>query len=334
MTRNLARHTHRLAVLTGVILLVSLMGIVYPPGPVHASHLATPVGPFQWSVEFFGNADLSGSPAFTWQQYFVGGNWGTGSPGPGVPVNYFSARWSTNANLTGGTYRLTFVADDCVRLYVDNQVKLNTFDQPRPGETLSVQLSLGAGNHWVQIEFRENTKTAYLFFTWELLAVAPPTPGPAPTSAPPSPTPGPPVGWVNTTGLNVHSGPDYSNSVILLAFQNWQMTLLGRNATSTWLKVQAPDGKIGWVETSHITTSYPIARLPIADGTQPVQPVKTITTVVTSGYPEGVRTHVVQRGETLFRIALRYGVDMYTLARVNGIVNLNLIFAGQVLVIP
>jgi hypothetical protein len=328
MAHHAVRHTYRLAVLTGVILLASLIGIVYPPGPVHASNPAAPVGPFPWNVEFFSNADLTGSPVFTWQQYFVGGNWGTGSPGPGVPVNYFSARWSTNAYLTGGTYRLTFVADDCVRLYIDNQVKLNTFDQPRPGETVSVQLSIGTGNHWVQIEFRENTKTAYLFFTWELLAVAPPpTPAPAPTTAPL----GPAIGWVNTTGLNVHSGPDYSSSIVLVAFQNWQMTLLGRNAASTWLKVQAPDGQIGWVEVSHITTSYPIRRLPVADGSPPAT---TTTTVVSSGYPAGVRTHVVQPGETLFRIALRYGVDMYTLARVNGIVNLNLIFAGQVLIIP
>ena len=45
-------------------------------------------------------------------------------------------------------------------------------------------------------------------------------------------------------------------------------------------------------------------------------------------------THVVQRGETLFRIALRYGVNMYALAGANGIPNINRIYAGQVLRIP
>lgn len=50
--------------------------------------------------------------------------------------------------------------------------------------------------------------------------------------------------------------------------------------------------------------------------------------------PTGPRTHVVQRGETAFRIALRYGVTVEALAARNGIVNPNLIFAGQVLVIP
>lgn len=45
-------------------------------------------------------------------------------------------------------------------------------------------------------------------------------------------------------------------------------------------------------------------------------------------------THVVQSGENLFRIALRYGVDMNTLARVNSISDPKRIFAGQTLVIP
>lgn len=45
-------------------------------------------------------------------------------------------------------------------------------------------------------------------------------------------------------------------------------------------------------------------------------------------------TYTVQRGDTLFRIAQRYGVNMYTLAQVNNIANVNLIYAGQVLKIP
>jgi len=45
-------------------------------------------------------------------------------------------------------------------------------------------------------------------------------------------------------------------------------------------------------------------------------------------------THVVQRGENLFRIALRYGVAYHTLAAVNGITNPNYIYVGQRLVIP
>jgi len=44
--------------------------------------------------------------------------------------------------------------------------------------------------------------------------------------------------------------------------------------------------------------------------------------------------HVVQRGENLYRIALRYGTTVQALATANGIVNTSRIYAGQRLVIP
>jgi LysM repeat protein len=44
--------------------------------------------------------------------------------------------------------------------------------------------------------------------------------------------------------------------------------------------------------------------------------------------------HTVRPGENLYRISLAYGVPMSTIAAANGIVNYNLIFAGQTLCIP
>jgi len=45
-------------------------------------------------------------------------------------------------------------------------------------------------------------------------------------------------------------------------------------------------------------------------------------------------SHTVQPGDTLFRVALTYGVDMNELARANGISDPTRIFVGQVLMIP
>lgn len=44
--------------------------------------------------------------------------------------------------------------------------------------------------------------------------------------------------------------------------------------------------------------------------------------------------YIVQQGDTLFRIAARFGVDMWAIARANGILNLNQIYIGQSLIIP
>ena len=48
----------------------------------------------------------------------------------------------------------------------------------------------------------------------------------------------------------------------------------------------------------------------------------------------GGTIHVVQRGETLFRIAQRYGLAIETLAVANGIANPSNILVGQRLIIP
>jgi LysM repeat protein len=45
-------------------------------------------------------------------------------------------------------------------------------------------------------------------------------------------------------------------------------------------------------------------------------------------------THVVQRGENLFRIALRYGTTVDAIVAANGLADSRLIYAGQRLVIP
>lgn len=51
-------------------------------------------------------------------------------------------------------------------------------------------------------------------------------------------------------------------------------------------------------------------------------------------YAQDGGKHVVQAGENLFRIALRYGVSVDAIARANGITNTAQIAVGQVLVIP
>jgi LysM repeat protein len=50
--------------------------------------------------------------------------------------------------------------------------------------------------------------------------------------------------------------------------------------------------------------------------------------------PSDGGTYVVQRGDTLFRIAVTHGVTVAALAQANGISNPNIIYAGQVLTIP
>jgi LysM repeat protein len=68
---------------------------------------------------------------------------------------------------------------------------------------------------------------------------------------------------------------------------------------------------------------------PVSTSTPTAAPTSTPTAEVS-----GERTHVVQPGENLFRIALHYGMAYQTVAAANGIINPDLIYVGQRLTIP
>lgn len=50
--------------------------------------------------------------------------------------------------------------------------------------------------------------------------------------------------------------------------------------------------------------------------------------------PEAVIMHTVSRGETIFRIAMQYGIDVNEIVKANNIVDPQLIYVGQQLIIP
>ena len=62
-----------------------------------------------------------------------------------------------------------------------------------------------------------------------------------------------------------------------------------------------------------------------------VQPTPAAPPLPSFGYPV---YHVVRYGDNLTRIAVYYGTTVWAIAQVNGIWNPNLIYVGQVLLIP
>jgi LysM repeat protein len=58
-------------------------------------------------------------------------------------------------------------------------------------------------------------------------------------------------------------------------------------------------------------------------------------TLIISGTGAGETvTHIVQPGENLFRISLKYGTTVEAIAAVNGVINPNIVYVGQELTIP
>ncbi|MCB9454144.1 MAG: SH3 domain-containing protein [Anaerolineaceae bacterium] len=128
-----------------------------------------------WTTEFYNNSYLIGPAALTRQDSSVSFDWGTGSPGTGVNSDTFTARFASDPYFEAGTYRFYLLADDQVRLNVGYPFhpQLDTFDNGRVGEILSVDIPLTAGVHHVQVDYREVTGAAYVYVTWVNIATNP-----------------------------------------------------------------------------------------------------------------------------------------------------------------
>lgn len=127
-----------------------------------SSSVSTGVGPTSypdWKGEYYANANLSGSPTFTRNDPSINFDWGAGSPGAGIPADYFSVRWTRTFGFTGGTWRFTTYTDDGVRLWVDGTLVLDKWI-PQAPTTYVVDVPLSAGNHTVVMEYFENTVNA------------------------------------------------------------------------------------------------------------------------------------------------------------------------------
>lgn len=82
------------------------------------------------------------------------------------------------------------------------------------------------------------------------------------------------------------------------------------------------------------TTAVVLTPTPVATPVGTVTPAAVPTATPVPVAPPAETVHIVQPGENLFRIALRYNLTTSVLAAYNGIANPNLIYAGQQIRIP
>lgn len=141
-----------------------------------------------WTGQFYNNPYLLGAPAFSRQDNAIAFNWGGSAPGEGVGADGFSVRWATDVFLPAGTYRFWALADDNVRITVDFSYRplIDTFDTSAVGQLVSADVTLGAGSHHIQVDYREVTGDAYVYVTWANLATNPAGPNFPISPAPPS----------------------------------------------------------------------------------------------------------------------------------------------------
>lgn len=119
-----------------------------------------------WQATFYNNQQLQDPPVYHASYGDINFDWGSGSPNSAVNNDGWSARFGTDVYFPAGTYRFTVLADDSFQLSVDFETVLNTYNAPRPGDTVTVDVPLTAGTHHLQIDYREIVGNAYLKVNW------------------------------------------------------------------------------------------------------------------------------------------------------------------------
>jgi uncharacterized protein YgiM (DUF1202 family) len=209
-----------------------------------------------WTVSYYNNVDMSGSPAVT--QTGIAGvnfNWGSGSPASGVNADRFSARFTSSQSFTGGTYEFIVTADDGVRVYIDGQLVLNQF-VARPVTTDRFTQTLSPGTHSLTVEYFEEGDQASISFQWNLIGggAAFPTAVPVVVTATPSapqPTPLPPIpeGALTATVINARvlltrAMPNVSAPVLARIRRGETYAVVGRDADARWFVLQLSDRQV------------------------------------------------------------------------------------------
>lgn len=147
---------------------------------------------------------------------------------------------------------------------------------------------------------------------------------------------------VNGVRLNMRRGPGEANAVVDVIPSGQYVVMLGRSNDGFWVQVRLASGTVGWVYGGYLKSEAPVASLPIIADSNPDPSEWTPGVSAADGQggftptygTGGPNTYMVQTGDTLFGIALRYGVDPATLAAHNNIADPNYIRIGQVLYIP
>jgi hypothetical protein len=118
-----------------------------------------------WTVEYYDNRHLTGTPSATKTDVAIFHDWKWDSPHRSVYSDDFSVRWSGQRYFHAGCYRFGLFADDGVRLWVDGELLVDEWHDGR-SEHYAPATYLNTGNHQVVVEYYEKDNEAEIRFWW------------------------------------------------------------------------------------------------------------------------------------------------------------------------
>ena len=121
-------------------------------------------------AEYFANPSLSGTPVLTRVDPNLNFVWNNISPGPGVPLENYSVRWTGELTApVDGDYRIGASSDGGYRLYFDNKLLIDDWVQYRErGErTFTTMVHLQAGHTYpIKLEYFRRFRESFARLLW------------------------------------------------------------------------------------------------------------------------------------------------------------------------
>lgn len=119
-----------------------------------------------WRGEYYGNRTLSGSPVFVRYESDIDFDWDDDAPDSRLDNNNFSVRWTSVRHFERGRYRFSAETDDGVRLWVDDHLLIDKWEDRERTRT-SRSMDLDEGPHALRMEYYEHRGEAVARLWWK-----------------------------------------------------------------------------------------------------------------------------------------------------------------------
>lgn len=162
--------------LTIMAVTVAALGVAVGGTPPSASAQGA------WTAQVWNNRDFAGAAVWTGTTGAVNFTWGQGPPvingvtTTGLTDN-FSARFTTSAFFSAGTYRFTVTVDDGARLYVDGALVINDWREAAQRTLQAEHTFTTDGAHTIVVEMFDALYDATIQASWALTSGGGTTPG-------------------------------------------------------------------------------------------------------------------------------------------------------------
>jgi beta-glucosidase len=143
----------------------------YAPGPGRALTRYTAVpGESLDSLrgEYFDNIKLEGAPRVARPDEKIDFHWTFNPPAPGLPVGWYSVRWTARLRVpAGGARRLGVEGNDGYRLYLDDKLLIDDWRKQSYRSTLAPVALAPGSMHELRLEFFESEGSARVRLVWD-----------------------------------------------------------------------------------------------------------------------------------------------------------------------